>query len=148
MDGTNFVDAIPIIAAILGPMLGFMLYSHRIHHKDVQETRNLIHSTNLEIRDLIHSTNLEIRDLIHSTNAETTKKLTELIIRSNRETRDAAKRDHKELKKDHNELKGLVIKIRDSLADVRERLAGIEGHLGLGSWAKPEADSGPEAAGA
>ena len=137
MDGTNFVDAIPIIAAILGPMLGFMLYSHRIHHKDVQETRNLIHSTNLEIRDLIHSTN-----------AETTKKLTELIIRSNRETRDAAKRDHKELKKDHNELKGLVIKIRDSLADVRERLAGIEGHLGLGSWAKPEADSGPEAAGA
>jgi len=137
MDGTNFVDAIPIIAAILGPMLGFMLYSHRIHHKDVQETR-----------DLIHSTNLETRELIHSTNAETTKKLTELIIRSNRETRDAAKRDHKELKKDHNELKGLVIKISDSLADVRERLAGIEGHLGLGSWAKPEADSGPEAAGA
>lgn len=123
MSETGFVDMIPFIAAILGPTLGFMLYSLRAHHKD----------------------NLETRDLIHRTNQETRDSLTGLIERTNQETREAGERDHAELRKDHHKLVKLVTRISDSLADVRERLAGIEGHLGIGRWSRPEENSDPAA---
>ena len=153
MSETGFVDMIPFIAAILGPTLGFMLYSLRAHHKDNLETRDLIHRTNQETRDsltgLIHRTNQETRDsltgLIERTNQETRDSLTGLIERTNQETREAAERDHAELRKDHHKLVKLVTRISDSLADVRERLAGIEGHLGIGRWSRPEENSDPAA---
>ena len=100
-------DLAPILAAVLGPMLVFVVASMRYQHLDSTRTRDLIEQSSRENRDLIEASHKENRRLI--------EKNRDLIEQSNKETRDLFRASHAELS--------------GSLADARERLARIEGHL-------------------
>ncbi len=122
-------DLAPIIAAVLGPMLVFVVASMRYQHLDSTKTRDLtrdlIEASSKENRELIEASSKENRDLIEASSRENRELIREnrrlieknrdLIEQSNKETRDL-------LRASHAELSG-------SLADARERLARIEGHL-------------------
>ena len=111
-------DLAPILAAVLGPMLVFVVASMRYQHLDSTRTRDLIEQSSGENRDLIEASHKENRRLI--------EKNRDLIEASHKETRDLIEQSHKETRDlfmaSHAELSG-------SLADARERLARIEGHL-------------------
>ena len=96
-------DLAPILAAVLGPMLVFVVASMRYQHLDSTKTRDLIEKN----CDLIEVSGKDNRRLI--------EKNRDLIEQSNKETRDLFRASHAELS--------------GSLADARERLARIEGHL-------------------
>ena len=142
MEALAFSDLAPIIAAVLGPMLVFVVASMRHQHLDStktrdltrdlieassKENRDLIEASSKENRDLIEASSKENRDLIEASSKENRELIKEngrlieknrdLIEKSNRETRDL-------LRASHSELSG-------SLADARERLARIEGHLSI-----------------
>ena len=111
-------DLGPIIAAVLGPMLLFIVATMRYQHVDSTKTRELItksiETANKENRKLTDRN----RDLIETANKEN-RKLTDrnrdLIETANKDTRDLIDKNHTELS--------------SSLSDARERLARIEGHL-------------------
>ena len=107
-------DLAPILAAVLGPMLAFVIASMRYQHLDSTKTRDLIETSSSESRDLIEASNKENRHLIEK-NRDLIEKNRDLIEQSNKETRDLFRASHAELS--------------GSLADARERLARIEGHL-------------------
>ena len=111
-------DLAPILAAVLGPMLVFVVASMRYQHLDSTRTRDLIEQSSGENRDLIEASHKENRRLI--------EKNRDLIEASHKETRDLIEQSNKETRDlfmaSHAELSG-------SLADARERLARIEGHL-------------------
>ena len=118
-------DLAPILAAVLGPMLVFVVASMRYQHLDSTKTRDLIEKN----RDLIEASSRENRDLIEASNKENRgliEKNRDLIEASHRENRDLIEQSNKEtrdlFRASHAELSG-------SLADARERLARIEGHL-------------------
>ena len=96
-------DLAPILAAVMGPMLVFVVASMRYQHLDSTKTRDLIEKN----RDLIEVSGKDNRRLI--------EKNRDLIEQSNKETRDLFRASHAELS--------------GSLADARERLARIEGPL-------------------
>ena len=135
-------DLAPIIAAVLGPMLVFVVASMRYQHLDSTKTRDLtrelIEASSKENRELIEKSSKENRELIEASakeNRELTKenrrlieKDRDLIEQSNKETRDL-------LRASHAELSG-------SLADARERLARIEGHLRISPPSQQGASDG------
>ena len=115
-------DLAPIIAAVLGPMLVFVVASMRYQHLDSTKTRDLtrdlIEASSRENRELIEASGKENRELIEASSRENRRlieKNRDLIEQSNEETRDLFRASHAELS--------------GSLADARERLARIEGHL-------------------
>ena len=117
-------DLAPIIAAVLGPMLVFVVASMRYQHLDSTKTRDLI-------RELIEASCKENRELIEASSRENRRlieKNRDLIEQSNKETRDL-------LRASHAELSG-------SLADARERLARIEGHLRISPPSQQGASDG------
>ncbi len=116
MESATFSQFVPIIAAIIGPMLILIAASMRYQHLESLKTRDLIERSNKENRDLIERSNKENRELI--------KENRDLIERSTRETRD------------------LIEVIRAGLADARERLARIEGFLRISPPPQPEAQPG------
>ena len=117
-----FSDLAPVLAAVVGPMLLFVVASMRYQHLDSTKTRNLtrnlIEESNKENRRLIEESKTENRRLIEESNKENRRligKNRDLIEQSYRETHDLIRTSHAEL--------------AGSLADARERLARIEGHL-------------------
>ena len=156
MEAMTLSDLGPIIAAILGPMVAFVVVSMRYQHQDSTKTRELISNSEKATRDLISNSEKATRDLI--SNSE--KATRDFIERSSNETREETTRQIEratdklsaEFEKSHDELKrtvndnhrttqGQLGKITDSLADARERLAGIEGHLGVAR--RPRRDDQP-----
>ena len=53
MDTVTLADLGPIIAAILGPMLAFIVVSMRYQHQDSVKTRELITSSEKETREWV-----------------------------------------------------------------------------------------------
>ena len=125
-------DLAPILAAVLGPMLVFVVASMRYQHLDSTKTRDLIEKN----RDLIEASSKDNRRLIEKNrdlieasskdNRRLIEKNRDLIEASHKENRDLIEQSNKEtrdlFRASHAELSG-------SLADARERLARIEGHL-------------------
>ena len=118
MEAVTLSDLGPIIAAVLGPMLLFVVATMRYQHVDSTKTRELItksiETANKENRKLTDRNRKLIdrnRDLIEASNKENR----DLIEKSNKETLDLIDKNHAELS--------------SSLSDARERLARIEGHL-------------------
>ena len=124
----------PIIAAILGPMVAFVVVSMRYQHQDSTKTRELISNSEKATRDLIERSSNETRE-------ETTRQ----IERATDKLSAEFEKSHDELKRtvndNHRTTQGQLGKITDSLADARERLAGIEGHLGVSR--RPRRDDQP-----
>ena len=136
MEAISLVDLGPVIAAVLGPMLAFVVVSMRYQHNDGMKTRELIASSEKETRELIASSEKETRDLIASSSTEMLERATEMFERLGAELTEH-KRDTKE---------GFR-QVTVSLADARERLARIEGHLGIGAPLPGEAgDAASDAA--
>ena len=54
----------PIIAAIMGPMLAFIVASMRFQHLEAVKTRELISNSEKETRELISNSEKETRELI------------------------------------------------------------------------------------
>ena len=118
MDSISLVDLGPVIAAVLGPMLAFVVVSMRYQHLDSVKTR----------------------ELIERSSTETLTRAGEIIERSVGEL-GAQLAEHKRDTKES--LKGVT----GSLADARERLARIEGHLGIGASPPGETgEAAPDAA--
>ena len=109
MDSVSLSDLAPIIAAILGPMLAFVVVSMRHQHQDSTKTRELIEQSSRENRELIEQSSRENR---------------ELIEQSSRENRELIEQSRRENQQSHRE-------VTRSLADARARLARIEGHLSI-----------------
>ena len=100
METITLVDLVPILAAIVGPMLLFGAATMRYQHVDSIKTRELTH-------ELIDK-NREHNDRAH-------KETRERNEQSHKETRELIDKSHRELS--------------SSLGDVRERVSRIEGHL-------------------
>ena len=142
MDTISLVDLGPVIAAVLGPVLAFVVVSMRYQHVDGTKTRELIAESREEARELITESREETRELI----GRSEKQTRELIEGSEKQTRELIGRSEKhidglvadlaELKRDSKESFREVVR---SLADARERLARMEGHLGVGSPRPAEA---------
>ena len=117
MDTVSLADLGPIIAAVLGPVLGFVVVSMRYQHQDSVKTRELISSSEKEIRDWV-TTQIE----------GAFDKLSNELAEHKQDTRENFKQVREDLKDVREGLKELN---RD-LGDVRERLARIEGHVEAG----------------
>jgi len=118
---TSLVELGPIIAAILGPMLAFVLVSMRYQHVEGTKTRELIAAAREETRRLDASSREETRELIERTAREIRNETRELI--------NGVRAELAEHRRDAKEGFGEMTR---SLADARERLARVEGHLGVG----------------
>ena len=113
MEAVTLSDLGPIIAAVLGPMLLFVVATMRYQHVDSTKTRELITKS-------IETANKENRKL--------TDRNRDLIEKSNKDTRDLIDKNHTELS--------------SSLSDARERLARIEGHLKISPPLEHEQETG------
>ncbi len=109
METVTLSDLGPIIAAVLGPMLLFVVASMRYQHVDSTKNRELIERSAKENRELIEQSRKENR---------------ELIEQSRKENRELIEQNRKLIERTGKEL-------GRSLADTRERLARIEGSLGV-----------------
>ena len=149
---TSLIELGPVIAAVLGPMLAFVVVSMRYQHVDGNKTRELIAASREETRRLDASSREETRELIERTAREIRDETRELIGQSAREIRDETReligqsareiRDETrelingvsaELAEHRSDTKESFREVTRSLADARERLARIEGHLGVGT---------------
>lgn len=119
---TSLIELGPVIAAVLGPMLAFVVVSMRYQHVDGRKTRELIAASKEETRKLDASSREETRELIERTAREIRDETRELINGVSTGLADH-RRDTKENFRE----------VTRSLADARERLARIEGHLGVGT---------------
>ena len=63
-------DLAPILAAVLGPMLVFVVASMRYQHLDSTKNRGMIEASSKENRRLIVQSNKETRDLFRASHAE------------------------------------------------------------------------------
>ena len=64
MELISLADLAPIIAAILGPMLAFVVVSMRYQHQDSAKTRELIEQSSKENRELIEQSSKENKESI------------------------------------------------------------------------------------
>lgn len=129
MNTISLADLGPLIAALLGPMLAFVVASMRYQHVDGNRTRELIAESRKETRELIAASNKEIRE-----------ETRELIAESKQETRELIKGLSAKLAEHRRDTKEGFKEVTRSLADARERLARIEGHLGIGAPLPGEPD--------
>ena len=114
MNAVTLSDLGPILAAVLGPMLLFVVASMRYQHIDSTKTRE-------RITESIEKSNQENRRLIEESNQENRR----LIEKSNQETGRLIDRNYDLIMKNYN----LIIQGQAGLSDVRERLARMEGYL-------------------
>ena len=133
VETVTLLDLGPIIAAILGPMLAFVAVSMRYQHNDTAKTRELIAESSRESRELIAESSRESRELI----AESRRENRELIERATGKL-SAELAEHRQLSEQRHQE---VVRI---LGEARERLARIEGHLGIGTPAPHENQTGEE----
>ncbi len=126
MESATFSQFVPIIAAIIGPMLLLIAASMRYQHLESLKTRELIEKSRIENRDHIERSSKENRDLIE---------------RSSKENRDLIEKSSKENRDLINENRKLIEMVRAGLADARERLARIEGYLRISPPHQPDAGS-------
>ena len=122
METVTLLDLGPIIAAILGPMLAFVVVSMRYQHNDSTKIRELISESNKENRELISESHRENRELIERATGKLSAELA----------------DHKQLSEQRHQ------EVVRSLGEARERLARIEGHLGIGAPPPHENGTGEE----
>ena len=137
VESVTLVDLGPIIAAILGPMLAFVVVSMRYQHNDSTKTRETT-------RELIAESSRENRQLIERASRENR----ELIERASRENRELIERatdklsaelaDHRQLSEQRHQV------VVQSLGEARERLARIEGHLRVVTPPPREDETGEE----
>ena len=107
METVTLGNLVTVLAAVVGPLLVFVLTMMRYVHVDSTKTRNLMY-------ELIAESSKENRELIAESNQENR----ELI----KENRELIKENRELIEKNHSEVTG-------SLGEVRERLAYIEGYL-------------------
>ena len=117
MDTVTLTDLGPIIAAVLGPVLGFVVVSMRYQHQDSVKTRDLISNSEKETREWVTT---QVEGAFNKLSAE--------LAEHKQDTRENFKQVREDLKDVREGLKELN---RD-LGDVRERLARIEGHVEAG----------------
>ena len=110
----------PILVAILGPMLAFVVVSMRYQHLDGTKTREAVSRLETKTRDLISASDRETRDLISASDKETRLQLGSQLAEHKRETKDS------------------LTALAAGLGDARERLARIEGHFGIGAAPSPD----------
>ena len=144
METITLLDLGPIIAAVLGPMLAFVVVSMRYQHNDSAKTHALIERYRRENRELIERSSGESRELIERSSGESR----ELIERSSTENRELIERvadklstelaEHRRLSEQRHQ------EVVRSLGDARERLARIEGHLRIGTPPPRENEAGTE----
>ena len=125
MDTVTLTDLGPIIAAVLGPVLGFVVVSMRYQHQDSVKTRDLISSSEKETRKWVTT---QVEGAFNKLSAE--------LAEHKQDTRENFK-----------EVRGDLKELNRDLGDARERLARIEGHLGAGK-APPSEDSDEQASNA
>ena len=125
MDTVTLTDLGPIIAAVLGPVLGFVVVSMRYQHQDSVKTRDLISSSEKETREWVTT---QVEGAFNKLSAE--------LAEHKQDTRENFK-----------EVRGDLKELNRDLGDARERLARIEGHLGAGK-APPSEDSDEQASNA
>ena len=129
MDTVTLTDLGPIIAAVLGPVLGFVVVSMRYQHQDSVKTRDLISSSGKETRKWVTT---QVEGAFNKLSAE--------LAEHKQDTRE----NFKEVRGDLKEARGDLKALNRDLGDARERLARIEGHLGAGK-APPSQDSDGQA---
>ena len=78
MEFISLADLAPIIAAILGPMLAFVVVSMRYQHQDSAKTRELIERSSKENRKLIEQSTKENRELIEQSSKENKESIREV----------------------------------------------------------------------
>ena len=132
MDTVTLTDLGPIIAAVLGPVLGFVVVSMRYQHQDSVKTRDLISSSEKETREWVTT---QVEGAFNKLSAE--------LAEHKQDTRE----NFKEVRGDLKEVRGDLKELNRDLGDARERLARIEGHLGAGK-APPSEDSDEQASNA
>ena len=120
MNAVTLSELGPILAAVLGPMLAFVVVSMRYQHLDGVKTREAISRLETKTRDLLSASEKETRDVISESNKETRSQLGSQLAEHKRETKDS--------------LRDLAV----SLGDARDRLARIEGHFGIGAAPPPD----------
>ena len=126
MNAVTLSELGPVIAAVLGPMLAFVVVSMRYQHLDGAKTREAISRLEKETRDLISGSEKETRELISESNKQTREMLGAQLSQHKSDTQES--------------LRGLAVGVRGlgaSLGDARERLARIEGHFGIGAPRPP-----------
>ena len=139
MDTVSLADLGPIIAAVLGPVLGFVVVSMRYQHQDSVKTRDLITSSEKETREWV-TTQIE----------GAFGKLSNELAEHKQDTRENFKQvreDFKDVKEDLKDVRVELKELNRDLGDARERLARIEGHLEAGK-APPSQDSDGQASNA
>ena len=132
MDTVTLTDLGPIIAAVLGPVLGFVVVSMRYQHQDSVKTRDLISNSEKETREWVTT---QVEGAFNKLSAE--------LAEHKQDTRE----NFKEVRGDLKEVRGDLKELNRDLGDARERLARIEGHLGAGK-APPSEDSDEQASNA
>ena len=132
MDTVSLADLGPIIAAVLGPVLGFVVVSMRYQHQDSVKTRELITSSEKETCEWV-TTQIE----------GAFGKLSNELAEHKQDTRE----NFKQVREDFKDVKEDLKVLNRDLGDVRERLARIEGHVEVGK-APPSQDSGGQASNA
>ena len=132
MDTVTLTDLGPIIAAVLGPVLGFVVVSMRYQHQDSVKTRDLISSSEKETRKWVTT---QVEGAFNKLSAE--------LAGHKQDTRE----NFKEVRGDLKEVRGDLKELNRDLGDARERLARVEGHLGAGK-APPSEDSDEQASNA
>ena len=132
MDTVTLTDLGPIIAAVLGPVLGFVVVSMRYQHHDSVKTRDLISSSEKETRKWVTT---QVEGAFNKLSAE--------LAEHKQDTRE----NFKEVRGDLKEVRGDLKELNRDLGDARERLARIEGHLGAGK-APPSEDADEQASNA
>ena len=78
MNAIGLSQLAPLIAAIMGPMLAFIVASMRFQHLEAVKTRELISNSEKETRELISNSEKETRALISSLERETQRGLADV----------------------------------------------------------------------
>ena len=137
METVTLSDLGPILAAVLGPMLAFVVVSMRYQHHDGAKTRELIERLNLETRE---EATRQIERAVDKLSADSERAVDKLRGDSERAVDKLSGEfaEHKRTtEKNHRE-------VTRSLADARERLARIEGHLRIGAPPPDDNEEGEE----
>ena len=124
METVTLTDLGPIIAAVLGPVLGFVVVSMRYQHQDSVKTRDLISSSEKETRKWVTT---QVEGAFNKLSAE--------LAEHKQDTRENFKQVREDFKDVREDLKDVRVELKElnrDLGDARERLARIEVHVEAG----------------